>query len=286
MFMALGSSRFSVTASQSAAHGTATAGGASSITFGPTALAIANSYVGCVVFIAAGTGRGQTRLITAYTAGRVATVSPAWDTEPDNTSVYKVLPIGRVIVESLSAESEAAIIDAVWDSARVDHTDVGTFGEGMSSVQGNVTGSVGSVTGNLGGNVDGNVTGTVASVVGDVGGNVVGDVQGNVDGNVAGSVGSVAANGITAASIAADAITSSELATSACQEIADNVLARGVAGVEATADPASLAALILAAFESAIAGAVWTIYRTDHATVFATRTVTTDDTADPIVEVT
>jgi len=54
------------------------------------------------VYISAGTGIGQTRLITAYTTGRVATVSPAWDTAPDSTTVYKILPIGRSIVDSMS----------------------------------------------------------------------------------------------------------------------------------------------------------------------------------------
>ena len=36
-------------------------------------------------------------------------------------------------------------VDAIWDEARSGHVTAGTFGEGISSVQGNVTGSVGSV---------------------------------------------------------------------------------------------------------------------------------------------
>ena len=70
------------------------------------------------------------------------------------------------------------------------------------------------------------------------------------------------------------------------QAIADETLKRGVSNVEDTADATSIAALVLAAFESVIAGATWTIYKTDHATTFTTRTVTTDAAADPIVEVT
>ena len=70
------------------------------------------------------------------------------------------------------------------------------------------------------------------------------------------------------------------------REIADEILKRGVSNVEDTADAASVAALILAAFESAVSGTTWTIYKTDHATTFATRTVTTDGGANPIVEVT
>ena len=72
----------------------------------------------------------------------------------------------------------------------------------------------------------------------------------------------------------------------ATNQIADAVLIRGVSNVEDTADATSLAALVLAAFESVISGTTWTIYKTDHSTTFTTRTVTTDSSAAPIVEVT
>ncbi len=36
-------------------------------------------------------------------------------------------------------------VDDIWDEARAGHATVGTFGEGVSSVQGNLTGSVGSI---------------------------------------------------------------------------------------------------------------------------------------------
>ena len=98
--------------------------------------------------------------------------------------------------------------------------------------------------------------------------------------------GAIATDAITAAKIAADAITSSEFATTAAQEIADEVLKRGVSNVEGAASSGSLAEMILACFESALADTTWTIYKTDHATTFSTRTVTTDATASPIIEVT
>lgn len=69
-------------------------------------------------------------------------------------------------------------------------------------------------------------------------------------------------------------------------EIADAVLNRGAANTESTAGAASLTELLLAAFESAVSGSTWTIYKTDRATTFSTRTVTTDANADPITEVT
>ena len=68
--------------------------------------------------------------------------------------------------------------------------------------------------------------------------------------------------------------------------VPDAVLSRDVSNVEDTASNNSLAELLLAAFESVIAAGTWTIYKTDHATTFNTRTVTTSAIAQPIVEVT
>lgn len=100
----------------------------------------------------------------------------------------------------LSSGSQSAVVAAVWNAIRANHTAVGSFGEGVSSVQGNVTGNVG------------------------------GNVNGNVVGNVAGSVGSVASGGITASSFAADAISASALSATAAQKMADEILNRNLAG--------------------------------------------------------
>ena len=51
----------------------------------------------------------------------------------------------KTTLDALNDPSLASISDAVWDEARADHTSSGSFGEGVSSVQGNVTGSVDSV---------------------------------------------------------------------------------------------------------------------------------------------
>jgi hypothetical protein len=80
-------------------------------------------------------------------------------------------------------------------------------------------------------------------------------------------------------------VNASSLATDAANEIADAVLSRGVSNVQDTADTTSLAALILAAFESAISGTTWTIRKTGG-TTFVTKTVTVDAAADPITGIT
>lgn len=99
----------------------------------------------------------------------------------------------------LSAGAISQIVAGVWDALRAEHVAVGSFGEGVSSVQGAVTGSVASVSG-------------------------------SVSGNVGGTVGGVAPGGINGLSFAADALSASALSQGAAQEIADEVLNRNIAG--------------------------------------------------------
>ncbi len=83
----------STTASQFSDAGVAQAGGASSITLASTASAVNDVYNGSLVTILAGTGSGQTRLISDYDGTtKVVTTSAAWSVTPDSTSVYAVLP--------------------------------------------------------------------------------------------------------------------------------------------------------------------------------------------------
>jgi hypothetical protein len=109
---------------------------------------------------------------------------------------------GAIDADALATDGVTEIADAVWNTTRAGHATAGTFGEGVASVQGNVTGSVASVTGAVGsvtGNVGGNVVGSVGSVTGAVASvtGAVGSVSGNVAGNVTGSVGSLAAQAKT-----------------------------------------------------------------------------------------
>jgi hypothetical protein len=91
-------------------HGVATAGAAGTITMAATASATDDIYIGSVVYISTGTGAGQIRLITDYNGTtKVATVSDNWTINPAAGSVYKVLPVGRAIVESMSDAANAAV---------------------------------------------------------------------------------------------------------------------------------------------------------------------------------
>ncbi|AKM09877.1 hypothetical protein [Croceicoccus naphthovorans] len=80
---------------------TAQAGAPSTITL--AAGAPSTDLTGFVITLDGGTGSGQTRVITAYNTGtKVATVMPAWDTEPDATSEY-VVHAGNLFVPASTA---------------------------------------------------------------------------------------------------------------------------------------------------------------------------------------
>lgn len=85
-------------------------------------------------------------------------------------------------------------------------------------------------------------------------------------------------------SVLADTSGGVAITTATAQAIADEVLKRGVSGVEASADDYSLCTIILATLESSIDSTTWTIRRTD-ATTHLTRTVTVDASASPITGV-
>ncbi len=75
-----------------AAHaGTAAAGSASTITLAIGASAVDNAYRPLRIRLTGGTGSGQVRVITNYVgATKIATVTPAWVTPPDATSLYSI----------------------------------------------------------------------------------------------------------------------------------------------------------------------------------------------------
>jgi len=67
--------------------------------------------------------------------------------------------------------------------------------------------------------------------------------------------------------------------------VADAVLSRNVSNVEGSAGEHTLCTTVLAMLESSVSDTTWTIKRTDGSTTHATKTVTTDASADPITGV-
>ncbi len=96
-------------------EGLAQAGTASTIMLNVLASGNDNAYNGQAVFIRSGTGEDQRRIISAYNgATKIATVNQDWDTIPDTTSGYVMLPqgAGDLIVDQIPEITSASDIPA------------------------------------------------------------------------------------------------------------------------------------------------------------------------------
>lgn len=106
-------------------YGLAQAGGAAIVQLDAAASAVDSFYASAtspaVAFIVSGTGAGQARVATAYVgATKTLSVSPDWTTNPDSTSVVRVLPMAG----STGAAADAAAIVAALRAWIVDPTSV------------------------------------------------------------------------------------------------------------------------------------------------------------------
>lgn len=166
---------------QSIRSNTAQAGGATTITLDAGASATNSFYNNCLCYITGGTGVGQSRFISSYVgATKVATVSSAWSTNPDNTSTFAIEAFD--IIPGSTAPTVAQIATAVWqDTTSGDFTVASSIGKSLYT-SGNAPGAASGIA------IVGSNMGTVTSVSGSVG-----SVTGNVGGNVVGSVASVTA---------------------------------------------------------------------------------------------
>lgn len=95
--------------------GTAQAGGASTITLDAGASATSNLYDNELVYIVSGTGAGQVNTISSYAGStKIATMIDAWATNPDNTSVFILLPAGPI-----SATVSGGVNVTEWNGSAV-----------------------------------------------------------------------------------------------------------------------------------------------------------------------
>lgn len=88
--------------SDSIRRSTAQAGASGTITLDAGASAVDDFYNGCGMLITGGLGQGQAALITDYAgASKIASVAPNWRTNPDNTSVFTIIPGYRADLQSI-----------------------------------------------------------------------------------------------------------------------------------------------------------------------------------------
>lgn len=195
--------------------GTAQAGASGTITLDSGASSTNDLYVGLTVSLTGGTGAGQgSRVITAYNGTtKVATVTPAWVTNPASDTTFTLSSGGNGI-------TLASLADAVWDELRSGHTTTGTFGQGVASVQGNIVGSVAGVADDAitaSSFVPGAITATALAADCITAAKIA---DGAID------AATFAADAITASALAADAVTEiqSGLATAAALATVDTVV--------------------------------------------------------------
>ena len=268
-------------------YGTAQIGSVNTITLAAGESSLNDFFTNTFITIVSGTGVGQTRSISGYTGStRVANVSVNWVTTPDATSVYLIQTIGSVRMSSalsgsitnfsyaanaidstaLAATAVEEIADGIWNELRIDHVIVGSFGEGIATVQGDVTGKV------LGGGA-GVITGTgVRSILEDNAITVAKIATDAItsDKIAANAIGSseIADNAITAAKIATDAITSDKIAANSIgsSEIADGAITASKYTTNAI-DANAVDSSLINELANAAADQVWNELRSEHTVV-------------------
>lgn len=116
-------------------HGIARDGTSTTIQLRTSASAIDDTYHGAIVTILAGTGAGQSKLVDTYDGTtKTATICKTWETTPDTTSVYVLMPYGVSEVCCICDEALDAISDGVWDELQAGHVAAGTFGETATEI--------------------------------------------------------------------------------------------------------------------------------------------------------
>ncbi len=200
--------------------------------------------------------------------------------------------VSRTLTSSLDPDA-ASIADAVLDELVADHTTAGTAGEALgrldaavSSRSSHAAADVWSATPRtLTSSLDPDAAAIADAVLdealsGHTNAGSLGEAAARLDADVS-TRSSHSASDVWA--VGTRTLTSSLDPTA--DQVADAVLSRSVSNVEDTAGTHTIAELILAATESSISGTTWTIRKTDGST-FATRTLTTDADAEPVVGVT
>jgi hypothetical protein len=109
--------------------GTAQSGASGTITLQASATTVTDAFKRSYIYIISGTGAGQSREIIAYNGTtKVATVTPNWGVNPDNTSVYRI-----VTQEHYEANTISWDVNAVANNA-TDTLDITVTGQASKNI--------------------------------------------------------------------------------------------------------------------------------------------------------
>jgi len=99
----------------------ATAGAAGTITLAAGSSSTDDYYNGCAIYLNADTGSGQVRIITDYVGSTlVASVTPNWGTNPDNTTDYIIYATEHSYLGRVFCDAPISTVDTVADGIQTD----------------------------------------------------------------------------------------------------------------------------------------------------------------------
>lgn len=99
----------------------ATAGAAGTITLAVGSSGTDDYYNGCIIHLNADTGSGQVRTITDYAGStRVASVTPNWGTNPDDTTDYIIYATEHSYLGRVFCDAPISTVDTVVDGIQTD----------------------------------------------------------------------------------------------------------------------------------------------------------------------
>ena len=280
---------------QSIRSNTAQAGGATSITLDASASATTDFYKGTWILLTGNTGVGQVRLCTAYDGTtKVATVAPAWATNPDVTTTFAILAAAGVDVELWAASAPNVLVSGRIDAsvgamaanvltATAIATDAITAAKIAPDAIGASELAADAVTEIQSGLATAAALATVQADTDDIQTRLPAAL---VSGRIDASVGAMAANTVTAAAVATGAVDADALATDAVAEIADGILDRNLAtGVDSGTEIIRTVRQAFRALRNRfnISGTTRQVFKEDDTTVSWQSTVQTNASADPVV---
>jgi hypothetical protein len=117
-------------------EGQAQAGASTTITLNTAASSTDDIYIGQTVFLVGGTGQDQARIVIDYNGTtKVATVHKAWNTNPDSTTSYIMVPLPTVGDVIVNTETDTQDIQSRLPAALVS----GRMDSNMSAIADNAT---------------------------------------------------------------------------------------------------------------------------------------------------
>lgn len=287
------------------------------ITLDSAAVATADYYKDMVVVFTHGTGAGQSRQITAYTSGRVCTLSPALTVVLDTTTGWHIT--ANAGTESLATEAKQDTMKSTVDNIesgvsiiiqdtnelQIDWTNGGRLDLILDIIAADTTTHIPALIAALNDIAATDVVsnGAITTLSGAVVNVDLVDVLTTYTSNTPQTGDSYARLGAPAgASVSADvAATKGDtsailldtgtdgvvLTVSERNAVADALLTRNVSNVEGAAGDHSLCYVVLVMSESDTTTNAnkLTVFKTDGTTEFVQKTVTTDATADPLTKV-